>query len=413
MAGGSVLVGALLQACGGGAGSGTSPTTPSTTAPAASGVPLNAAPAGLTSAASPVAASPQPSVAAGGAATGGAAWNTIVAAAKQEGTVVVLGPAGDQTQSALVNGFQQTYPDITVGFTAIAGSEVAPKVLAEVSAGQHITDLVLTGTTTILDGLVPANAVVPLPPLLVGPNVQDPSVWSGGSFNYADDSAQYDLMFSSRVQIPFVYNRNQVQQSDFTAWKDLLDPRWKGQIVALDPTHAGAGQDAAVFCYIQPTLGPDFLRALFTQQDTLVLTDANQILDMIGQGARSIGIGPDGVVAYQLQSKGVPLELFPGEALQEGDYVVASNATVAVVSGAPHPHAVEVYLDYLLSPPGQLAWSQASGLTSLRTDVPHDFLPPAVVPKEGVNYLQMSRQQYQEPALRNEVSAFVQSLLTG
>ncbi len=58
-------------------------------------------------------------------------WNDIVAAAKREGTVVVVGPQGNETREALTLGFQKKYPEIKVEHSSAAGAQLPPKLLAE------------------------------------------------------------------------------------------------------------------------------------------------------------------------------------------------------------------------------------------------------------------------------------------
>jgi hypothetical protein len=67
------------------------------------------------------------------------------------------------------------YPEIEVDFSGMRAAEVAPKLLAELNAKQHLTDSAVAGTTTALVSLVPANAVVPLQPYLTGPEASDVS----------------------------------------------------------------------------------------------------------------------------------------------------------------------------------------------------------------------------------------------
>jgi hypothetical protein len=45
-----------------------------------------------------------------------------------------------------------------------------------------------------------------------------------------------------------------------------------------------------------------------------------------------------------------------------------------------------VFVNWLLTKDGQLAWSKAMDHVSLRTDVPTDHLPRYTVPKPGVKY---------------------------
>jgi ABC-type Fe3+ transport system substrate-binding protein len=59
-------------------------------------------------------------------------------------------------------------------------------------------------------------------------------------------------------------------------------------------------------------------------------------------------------------------------------------------NGAPHPNAARVYLNWLLSREGQENWARLSEQDSRRLDVP---APPGVAPKQGVNYVQIGKEE--------------------
>jgi ABC-type Fe3+ transport system substrate-binding protein len=80
-----------------------------------------------------------------------------------------------------------------------------------------------------------------------------------------------------------------------------------------------------------------------------------------------------------------------------------------VVRNAPHQNAVKVYIDYLLSREGQTAWSRASGLSSLRTDVSKDHIPDVLVPDEGVKYQETHLEKYVK--LRKEIVDFLNTVI--
>jgi iron(III) transport system substrate-binding protein len=351
---------------------------------------------------------PAPAAAPDTAAAATAEWERIVAAAKQEGKIVVMGPIGTETRDGLTLGFQRKYPEIAVEYISSSGPQAAPKLITELYAGQHLTDVVVQGTTTTVGSLIPVNAVEPLAPYLVGPNSRDTSAWKGGKLDYADDAEQFNIVYVNRVQIPFVYNPSAVTAGALKTWKDLLDPRWKGRIAMLDPRQAGAGLDNATFWYTREGLGTDFIQQLFAQ-DVTVGRDDRQVLDWISRNQYALAIGPSGVTAYELKMKGLPVELYSGEALAEGSFVSASNGAVAVAAKPPHPNATKVYLDYLLSQEGQTEWTRAAGVPSRRRDVNHDHLPEFVVPKEGVTYQENYKERYVK--LREEVTAVIRPLI--
>ncbi len=89
--------------------------------------------------------------------------------------------------------------------------------------------------------------------------------------------------------------------------------------------------------------------------------------------------------------------------------MTASNGTISVVKNTPHPNAVKVYLNYLLSNEGQVVWSKASGLASLRRDVPKDHIPEILLPQEGVSYQETYREKY--VLMKREIADFINTAL--
>jgi iron(III) transport system substrate-binding protein len=343
------------------------------------------------------------------------AWNKIVAAAKKEAKVVIIGPSGSDVRDAYTIGFQKKYPEIQVDFSGMRGAEVAPKLLAELNAKHYLTDIAVAGTTTALVSLVPANAVVPLQPYLVGPEATDVSRWRDHKHQFSDSTEKYNLYFGSRVQVAFVYNTEltppATMKSKIKNWHDLLNPEWKGKIAVLDPRQAGAGLDLSTYWYTNEKqgLGKEFIRKLFTTQEVFVSKEEQQILDFVARGRHAIAIGPSGTLTFQLISRGLPLALFGSGAMQGDGFVTASNGTITVVRNAPHQNAVKVYVDYLLSREGQISWSKASGLASLRTDVPKDHIPEVLVPDEGIKYQETHLEKY--VMMRKEIVDFLNTVI--
>ena len=142
-------------------------------------------------------------------------WEQILAAAKKEGTVSVIGPQGSETRDALTLAFQKKYPDIRVELQSMAGNQIGPKLFNELAAGRNSTDLLITGTTTALETLLPAKALVAVKPWLAGPNTQDPSKWRGGKLTFSDEAQSYNLVFSAYVKAPFIYNSQLVSRRYF------------------------------------------------------------------------------------------------------------------------------------------------------------------------------------------------------
>ena len=357
-------------------------------------------------------AAPRPSAAPPPASPGSddaaIAWDRIVQDAKREGRIVVIGPQGTEARDALTQGFQAKYPEIAVEFTPLAGNQIAPKLLNELAAGQFLTDLVITGTTTALESLRPADAIVPVPPFLDGPNIRDQSVWLGGKWSFSDEAAEYNLVFSAYIKEGFVYNPNVVSAAEFKSYRDLLDPKWKGKIVVRNPTAAGGGLSHFTYFYATESLGKDYIQRFFAQ-DITIANDDRQILDFVAREQYPIAIGVSNILTNEFIERGLPVKLLDSAALQEGSYITAGNGSFAIVRGAPHPNALRVYLDYLLSRDGQAEWTREIGFATLRQDVAKDKVDPLLVPKPGVQYMENHGERYVK--MREEVVTFLNTVL--
>jgi iron(III) transport system substrate-binding protein len=386
----------------------TAPAAKPTEAPKPAAAPTTAAkPAATTApAAKPTATgatNPQP--------VSAAEWDQIVAAAKREGRISVFGPAGDGMQEVLATAFMKAYPEIQVEFEGASGSQLAPKVIGTINANLFTYDVLVAGTTTGTESLMPANAVVPMGPYLVGPNASDASKWKDGKLDFADRANEYIVCWVERVQIPFIINPTMVQIGEIKSWKDLLDPKWKGQMSMRNPSRAGAGLGHVLFWMTEIEGGRQFAIDLLSKQEIVFSNDDRQMLDWTAQGRYPISIGPSGTQAWEMKESGLPLELYPSSALAEGSYVTTSNGAAMVARNAPHPNAVKVYMDWLLSKEGQTIWSQVNGHPSRRLDVPTDHLESHLVPEPGVRYQLNHKQEYNDMA--NEVIELVKSAAPG
>jgi iron(III) transport system substrate-binding protein len=336
-------------------------------------------------------------------------WEQILAAAKKEGMVSVIGPQGSETRDALTLAFQKKYPDIRVELQSMAGNQIGPKLLNELAAGRNSTDVLITGTTTALETLLPAKALIAVKPWLSGPNTRDPSKWRGGKLTFSDEAQNYNLVFSAYVKAPFIYNSNLVSGADFKSWKDLLEPKWQGKIALKDPIGAGGGLGNSTLWYSHEGLGKDFMRKIFALKDLVMPRDDRQMLDFAARGKYPIAIGPSDVLTNEFIARGLPLKHLKPETLKEGTYITAGNGSLAIPRSAPHPNALRAYVDFLLSPEGQLEWSKAARFASLRRDVPKDHVQDILVPKEGTPYPDISTEKYVR--LREEIVEFIKSIL--
>ena len=105
-----------------------------------------------------------------------AEWDKIVKAAKAEKEVAVGCEPAVENQNALVE-FSKAYPDIQLKLSPIGARDFANRTLAERRAGKYLADVFNGGSTSPTQVLVPANALDPIRPALILPEVTDESFW--------------------------------------------------------------------------------------------------------------------------------------------------------------------------------------------------------------------------------------------
>jgi iron(III) transport system substrate-binding protein len=276
--------------------------------------------------------------------------------------------------------FQKQY-GIQVEFFGASGSQQSTRVLTERQAGRFLWDIFVGGTTTALVSLIPGGAFDPLEPALILPDIKDPKTWRGGAPEFVDQKRQM-LVMTPTHRTTFVVNSTLVDPKAFKSHKDLLEPKWKGKIVMDDPRRAGPGQATFTFFYLHPELGPEFIRAL-ARQEPVILKDASQATNMVGQGKYTILIGSRESILVGALRRGLPIAEVSAYQLREGSDVSPGNGNVALFNRPPHPNAAKVYINWILSKEGQSQYARALGYVSKRADVPADHTEAWRVPQAG------------------------------
>nr|NIO08819.1 extracellular solute-binding protein [Deltaproteobacteria bacterium] len=191
----------------------------------------------------------------------------------------------------------------------------------------------------------------------------------------------YALVFVNQGGTVLSYNTALVKPKDVPkSMRDLLDPKWKGKMIASDPTASGPGR--ATFTWLYKSLGPEYIRALGKQK--IVFTrDRRSQADQIARGAYPLGIAVSNVDAKPFIDAGAPLQMVWH--VKEGSYASASYGGLALVNKAPHPNAAKVYINWVLGKEGQTLLADAAGWVSRRRDVP--AIDSTMELQPGVDYL--------------------------
>jgi iron(III) transport system substrate-binding protein len=317
-------------------------------------------------------------------------WDKTLEAAKREGNVMAYASSNFDTT---LREFQKRHPEIKVVTVLSPGRILGQRILAERRAEKYLADLYIDGVDT---GYVLSRAGLldPIPPALFLLEVMDQSQWWQKKHHYADPQGQYIFVFEGSAQAGGIgYNTRIVNPKEIRSYWDLLAPKWRGKIIAVDPESRGpAGQNMRFF-YYSPKLGPVFVKRLFSEMGIVLTSDRRQLLDWLAVGKFAFGLFSTGL--DDAKEQGLPVDEFYPEQFKEGGLVDPTLGAVSLLNKAPHPNAAKVLMNWLLSREGQIAFQrQGANPNSMREDISKEEVAPRSRRVKGVNFLMTTRAEW-------------------
>lgn len=293
--------------------------------------------------------------------------------------------------SPVIEMFKREYPEIKVVTNPGVG-EQASRILAERRAGKYLADVFSGGVSTSFNILYRAKALDSIRSALILPEVVDESKWYEQRHAYVDPENQYIFAYlADSYSAQLQYNSNMVNPKEFSSYWDMLNPKWKGKILSLDPALPGTWGALRLF-YHHPKLGPDYLRKLFGEMEVKINRDDRLIADWLANGQFAICLACKEI--HRAKSQGLPVDSFHANSWKEGGAITASPGTLSLVNRAPHPNAAKLFINWFLSRPAQTL-IQVLGdpgfiHNSRRLDVPKNEIPPEDRLLDGRNYFDVS-----------------------
>jgi ABC-type Fe3+ transport system substrate-binding protein len=311
-------------------------------------------------------------------------WKELIAAAQKEGKVVVFGPAHQEVRRILPVEFKKRF-GVEMEYMGGRGGAAAAKLRKERAAGLYTADAALAGIQTMSRRFYKGGMLAPVKPLLMLPEVLDGSKWTKGEPWFIDPEKKYALRLFSYVAEMFTINTDYVKPADYKTAKDLLlNPKWKGKIVAHDPRRSGTGSNKAAQLYLK--YGKDFLQKFYVDQEPRISRKERQITDWLLRGTYPIIMGGDFAEMEKMRKEGLPIKsLFFLPDLPAS--LSGGNGNLVVFDKHPHPNATKLLVNWLASKEGLEIYARASKRATTRTDINElAFLPPQRIPQPGVEY---------------------------
>ena len=217
-------------------------------------------------------------------------WDKTVKAAETESALAIY--MTQAFEPVFRETFQKKYPKIKVTTVIGRGPDLSQRIMSERRAEKFAVDLYVSGNISPLTVFHKAKILEPVKPLLLLPDVLDTSAWYEGKHHYDDPENRFIFVFEGTPRSgEITYNAKLVNPVEIQSYWDLLQPKWKGKIVSVDPFASGPISAAHIFFYKQPDLGPEFLRRFHADTDITVVRSNEQMLDWLSAGKYAFGIG--------------------------------------------------------------------------------------------------------------------------
>jgi iron(III) transport system substrate-binding protein len=306
-------------------------------------------------------------------------WEDLIAAAQEEGELVVVsGPDGVTQDGPFFDAFGEEF-DIEVSQFGGAADEVVARVLAERDQGVYSYDVGATGTTGA-SGLLEAGAIAPFTEQLIHPEAIDRSEgWRLDYIPFADyDLDQNHVTFMAMTAEPNVmqlwYNTDNVSQEELDSlqsWYDLLDPAFRGRIAMGNVAEGQQSEDRAKAWHL---LGEEFFERFMREMDVQVLPygAGRDFADGLARGDFDFGLfPPEEPALIDAEDQGLPVTEFD-RTFSEGTSQ-SPLSLLYVIDNAAHPNAAQLFANWVLTVEGQTAFNELTlrtGRAALRSDVP-------------------------------------------
>ena len=311
-----------------------------------------------------------------------ARWNALVEAAQREGRITVSGPPTPEVRTELPAAFKRRF-GIDMEYLGGRTTELMAKLKAERGADQYTIDAMIAGAQSAYTDGYPERMYAPIPPALIHPEATDPAKWIRGAPWYMDPDQQYILRLANYVSSAIAVNTEYVRAEEITAYRDLLDPKYRGKISVYDPIRPGTGWNTAN--YLLRVLGEDYIKALYQDQQPGISNDNRVLADWTARGRYPISLALGSDEIERLRKDGFPIAVRQDLPDAPG-YVTAGFGLAMLMDQAPHPNAAQLFVNWVAMKEGNEVFNRAQVLVSTRTDVESAWAPPYIIPRPGVDY---------------------------
>jgi iron(III) transport system substrate-binding protein len=274
-------------------------------------------------------------------------WDSVVAAANKEGSVLLYSSQNPVRLDALKAAFTKKYPKIKMEYIRGTDAELDPKIEVENRTGKGSADVHMVTDPSWIKNAADSGK---FSSDIVGPAFDDKA------FDRSKNVLKDKFFLTSAAVFAMGWNTKDAPDG-LTTPQDVLDPKYKGKIGITNPQGIAAYVD--FYKFYEKNFGPDFLEKLAAQKPR-IYPSALGIAQALTSGEIAVAPGVQPLVAEVKAGAPVDWKL--------PDPAWGTPWFTHVLKVAPHPNAAQVLADFMITPEGQSALNAGYASVYGKTD---------------------------------------------
>lgn len=270
--------------------------------------------------------------------------------AKYSGKVMLYSSMQEAQLQAVEEAFEKAYPGIDMEYYFASGGKVLTKMTTEAQGGQIAADVVWLGDPCDYEGFKNYGWLEKYS------SPEEDHIAKA----YIDSDGYYTA--GRLVTMGIAWNTTLVKEDEAPkTWEEVLDPKWKNQIIMTDPTQSSTSKYWMAVLMQSEKYGEDYFKKLY-QNGCQLESGTTATHNRVADGSYKIGICLDYVSATLIE-EGSPMNFH----FTSND-VCTMTSPVALIKGCANQENGKHLIDFLLSKEGQEVLV-ANNLVSVRDDV--------------------------------------------
>ena len=273
------------------------------------------------------------------------------ALAEPSGEVMLYSSMQEAQLTAIKEAFVAKYPTVDMKYFYSGGGKLVAKMATEAQGdGQIACDVVWLGDPSDYESFKANGWLEPY----VSPETEHIAK------EYMEAEGYYTA--GRLVTMGIAWNIGLVDEADAPkTWNDLLDPKWKDQIIMTDPAQASTTKYWMAAMMQSPKYGPEFFQKL-RENGVELESGTTATHNRVADGSYMVGICLD-YVSANLIAEGSPMNFH-----YTTEDVITMTSPIAMIKGCANEENGKLLMDFILSKEGQEVLV-ANNLVSVRDDV--------------------------------------------